>query len=316
MIGIYKIENKINGKCYYGSSKNIIKRWKKHKYQLNSGVHINCILQKAWYKYGESNFTFYVVEECDFSVLLEVEQKYLNLNPEYNIGKNSSGGDNLTNNPNREAIIEKMTASMKLRYSKLTKEEIYKIHSKPGDTNPNWKGGISVKYCECGSKMANNAKTCIKCRDQKGEKNPFFGKIHTEETLKFLSDVNKGKHYYQNNNEIIIDNIEYESYNDAERNLGIIWATIRWRCLSKNPKYSNYNIKGVEKIPYTKEELKYNHGNSKIGKIVTSNNKPFFIDDIEYRTLGDACEKLGIHKMTIKGRLLSNRVEFKNYRYK
>ena len=316
MIGIYRIRNIINNKCYYGSAKNIEKRWERHKNDLNKNKHHSLILQRAWNKYKESNFIFEIVEECKFNILLKTEQKYLDLNPEYNIGKSASGGDNLTNNPNRNLIIEKITNSLKNRYSKLSKEEIDNIFSRKGDTNYNWKGVISVKYCSCVNKMANNAKTCIKCRDQNGEKNPFFGKTHTDKVLKYLSTTNKGKYYHHSNKEIIIDNIEYESYTDADIKLGISWATIRWRCLSRNPKYSNYNIKEVEKIPYTKEELKYNHGHSKIGKIVTSNNKPFFIDNIEYRTLGEANEKLGIHKMTIKGRLLSNRIEFKNYRYK
>lgn len=62
--------------------------------------------------------------------------------------------------------------------------------------------------------------------------------------------------------------------------------------------------------------MKSSYSKGHIGKIVTSNNKPFYIDDIEYRTLGDASQKLKIHKMTIKSRLKSNKIEFSNYRYK
>lgn len=35
MIGIYRIKNLVNEKCYYGSSKNINKRWFKHRNELN-----------------------------------------------------------------------------------------------------------------------------------------------------------------------------------------------------------------------------------------------------------------------------------------
>ena len=77
MIGIYRIKNKINDKCYYGSSKNIEKRWKTHLNQLKNKKHINSILQRAWDKYGENNFIFEVVEECKLENLFEVEQKYL-----------------------------------------------------------------------------------------------------------------------------------------------------------------------------------------------------------------------------------------------
>ena len=55
MIGIYRIKNLINGKCYYGSSKEIEKRLKRHKRELNSNTHINCVLQRAWNKYGHQN---------------------------------------------------------------------------------------------------------------------------------------------------------------------------------------------------------------------------------------------------------------------
>jgi group I intron endonuclease len=58
MTGIYKIMNNINGDCYYGSSINVEKRWGRHIYELKRGSHHNSILQRAWNKYGEVNFTF------------------------------------------------------------------------------------------------------------------------------------------------------------------------------------------------------------------------------------------------------------------
>ena len=61
-------------------------------------------------------------------------------------------------------------------------------HSKPMEKNPNWKGGSSFKYCECGEKISIVNKTCIKCRDTSYDKNPFFNKTHTEESRKLISD--------------------------------------------------------------------------------------------------------------------------------
>ena len=75
----------------------------------------------------------------------------------------------------------------------------------------------------------------------------------------------------------------------------------------------NYNIKGVNKISYTEDEIKNIYRKEKIGRIVTSNNKPFIIDETTFRTLGEASDKLGLHKMTIKTRLLSK--NFPNYKY-
>lgn len=50
--------------------------------------------------------------------------------------------------------------------------------------------------------------------------------------------------------------------------------------------------------------------------IPAKNNKPIIIDNVEYRSLTDASDKLNIHKMTIKNRVLSKTEKFKNYKYK
>ena len=61
MIGIYKITNLINGKMYIGQSIDIEKRWEEHKFY--SGKE-NTAIQSAFKKYGISNFSFEVIEEC------------------------------------------------------------------------------------------------------------------------------------------------------------------------------------------------------------------------------------------------------------
>lgn len=243
MIGIYRIKNLINNKCYVGSSKNIEKRWQKHKNELRKNKHINILLQRSWNKHGEHMFIFEVVEECDKQILLETEQKYLDLNPEYNIGLSSSGGDNLSKNPNKKEIVEKITKSIKERYELMTNEERKEKHSKPLNKNPNWRGGKSYIYCKCGKRIGNNNKTCLECRDKKGKNNPFFGKQHTEKTKKKLRDKRIGTYNGEQNIPIIIDNIEYRSAGEASKILKIPMVTIRWRVLSKNKKFENYEYK-------------------------------------------------------------------------
>ena len=79
--GIYKITNKVNGKYYVGSSKNIrglsYGRWKTHISKLNKGTHPNSYFQNAWNKYGRNNFVFSIIEET--SDLLIREQHYLTI---------------------------------------------------------------------------------------------------------------------------------------------------------------------------------------------------------------------------------------------
>ena len=85
MIGIYKITNKITGKCYIGESQNVEKRWNEHKQSLKEGCHHSYKLQQDYKKYGAENFTYEILEEIDkdFSsftrrlILIVLEDKYI-----------------------------------------------------------------------------------------------------------------------------------------------------------------------------------------------------------------------------------------------
>lgn len=81
--GIYKITNKVNGKFYIGSSRNIDKRLREHKRELRLNIHINPHLQSAWNKYGSENFTFEIIllieneEEKTNKKLRDIETDYI-----------------------------------------------------------------------------------------------------------------------------------------------------------------------------------------------------------------------------------------------
>lgn len=243
MVGVYRIKNIINENCYYGSSKNIEKRWENHKNKLRKNKHINKILQRAWDKYGESNFLFEVVEECEKKDLYSCEQKYLDLNPKYNIGKESCGGDNISKNPRKKEMIKKITKSVRDRFSNMSEKEKKEKYSRPLDKNPNWKGGVTYVYCKCGKRIGCEHKNCNKCRPRSEEKNPFFGKKHSEETKTKLSENKLGKYNGEQNIPILIDNVEYRSAGEASKKLSMPMVTIRWRVMSKNKKFDNYKYK-------------------------------------------------------------------------
>ena len=92
--GIYLISNLINNKIYVGQSINIEKRWTQHKRELRNNIHENKRLQNAWNKYGEENFEFSIVEECDINQLNQREiywiSKFNSCVNGYNL---TSGGD-------------------------------------------------------------------------------------------------------------------------------------------------------------------------------------------------------------------------------
>jgi len=85
--GVYEIRNILNNNIYIGSSIDISKRWKEHIRDLNADRHCNSHFQRAWNKYGSHNFKFKILETCEpiKDTILHIEQKYLDLDPVYNI---------------------------------------------------------------------------------------------------------------------------------------------------------------------------------------------------------------------------------------
>lgn len=106
MKGVYKIKNKINNDFYIGSSINIKKRWNRHLSQLKNNNHSNYWLQQHFNKYGEETLWLEIIELCDD--VKKKEQYYLDtLKPAFNINKNASGGDMISNHPFKEQIRKK-----------------------------------------------------------------------------------------------------------------------------------------------------------------------------------------------------------------
>lgn len=94
--GIYKITNKINGKCYVGKSINIYHRWIEHKSssrEIKDGgdkYAIHCAIRK----YSIENFSFEIIEECPLEQLDEKEKYWIEYYDSYKNGYNKThGGD-------------------------------------------------------------------------------------------------------------------------------------------------------------------------------------------------------------------------------
>lgn len=274
MIGIYKIENIINGRLYIGSSIDINKRIKRHKNDLIKNKHINVYLQRDFNKYGMDCYNFECVEICDINNIRDIEQKYLDnifscekFNEKYyNISRSSSGGDNLSNNPNKLEIIEKIKNGTILRYEMESIEDKKKrSNNLVGEKNPNYgkkwsdekrnrmsfqRKGIpsnrkGKSYEEIyGEDKANILKEESSKRMKNnlvGEKNGFFGKKHSDENLKFFSESQKNKPSKGMSNRLkpfYIDGVLYYTLIEASKKLDIKYLTIRNRLISK--KFINY----------------------------------------------------------------------------
>jgi hypothetical protein len=87
--GVYKFNNKLNGNFYIGSSVNLSRRFNNY-FSLSyiSKVKNHLTISRAIIKYGYSNFELEILEYCDVSDLLLLEQFYIDkLKPAYNIAK-------------------------------------------------------------------------------------------------------------------------------------------------------------------------------------------------------------------------------------
>lgn len=90
MIGIYKIQNKINGKIYIGQSNDIKRRFSEHKRSNNNRI----IVDQAIKKYGAENFSYDIVEECSIDQLNEKETYWIKYYQSNIIGYNCNLGGN------------------------------------------------------------------------------------------------------------------------------------------------------------------------------------------------------------------------------
>ncbi|MCK4522264.1 MAG: GIY-YIG nuclease family protein [Nanoarchaeota archaeon] len=79
MIGIYKIENMLNGKVYIGSSKDIKKRWAAHQSDLRLDKHHSSHLQYSFNKYGTEVFKFSLVLKCTLERMPYFENLYVGI---------------------------------------------------------------------------------------------------------------------------------------------------------------------------------------------------------------------------------------------
>jgi len=83
-IGIYKIRNKVTGKCYVGQSVRVKKRIHEHFRLLEKGCHVNRILQNSYNKYGKENFDWSLEVECkDIKDLDDFENAFLKGNAHF-----------------------------------------------------------------------------------------------------------------------------------------------------------------------------------------------------------------------------------------
>jgi group I intron endonuclease len=108
--GIYLIENLVNGKKYIGQSLNVSLRKGKHFSALRNRKHENIHLQRAYDKYGESDFSFKVIEFCEID---DLDSREIHFISEYRTMINELGY-NLESGGNKGKIVSEETRMKKV----------------------------------------------------------------------------------------------------------------------------------------------------------------------------------------------------------
>lgn len=74
---VYYIKNKENCKCYVGATINVRDRIAQHKNSLRNNSHPNKYLQEDWNDYGEGEFIFREIDECEIFDLNNRERYWI-----------------------------------------------------------------------------------------------------------------------------------------------------------------------------------------------------------------------------------------------
>lgn len=181
--GIYKITNKINGKCYIGQSINIETRWHHHKYFDKK---LSCYpLYRAMSKYGKENFKLDIIEECPQKDLNEREIYYIKYYNSYENGYNQTLGGGGSSG----CIIKISNEDLIIIYdlllnTNIPQKEIAQMFNVGEDTISEINQGKTriqekysyplrqykriPKYCiDCGKEIFPTATRCVECEHKK-----------------------------------------------------------------------------------------------------------------------------------------------------
>lgn len=207
MVGIYKITNNINGKCYIGQSRDIQKRWTSHKnVPFNPNYQeYDYPLYKAIRKYGLENFSFEVLEECLIEELNEKENfwidKYNSIDSDYGYNQTLLGfhqhGIKLTEE-DVSLITKDLEESTELLEQEIAEKYGVSIHTiKDINVGRTWKrdnitypirdNKIKKKYfCQyCGKEVSDGNDRCKECYDKSQRK---VNRPEKEELYKLLKE--------------------------------------------------------------------------------------------------------------------------------
>lgn len=274
---VYRLVHRPTGKFYIGSTDLMDERKIQHMESLRKGKHQNVRLQRFYDKKGKKGWEFEIHKVKNRKVAYEHEArlilKHLDNPNLMNIGKGSVGGDNLSRHPDREEIIARMTLSVQSMWDNAT-PEFRQLHREKHSGQNN--GMYGKRHTEKSRKQMSEkrkgkvswakgktfsdehrAKIAEHAKTRTGEKNPFYGKKHSAESIEKikLSNATRDTSFLdKQRKQISVDGIVYPSMSAAKRATGIAAATLSWRANNTKPEYDN--IFYLDKCPTTIENTR------------------------------------------------------------
>ncbi len=243
---IYKITNIYNKKVYIGQTKNQVTRKYQHFYDLRNNKHKNQYLQNSFNKHGEKEFTFEVIEECNYENVDERERYWIkqynstNRKYGYNIEEGGCATKTLSqftrNKISKKARerfqnpLERQKASEKAikRFQDPKERERLSQINKGRVHNDEFR--MKISQIHKGRKRPKSTRDAISKAISNYVKTPE----HCKNISKSKTGTNLGGEHYRSKKVICLDNeMIFDSLRDAWEYFGVSKSTIRGACQRK-----------------------------------------------------------------------------------
>lgn len=232
---VYIIETNIDNRVYIGCSVDVRNRLLKHQSSLRGKRHTSVAFQQLYNEHSEILILKLVAIKTfdNRDDARKYEKQLLATTPNILNTRIHSSGGNQTKTP--EQRKRRSEVSKKLHKTNYGFQD--SLARGTGPRNPNYKHGRRVrdrKCPSCGGSIGMGSSECVRCYDKHGVNNPFYGKTHSEETRKLLSEQRMGIPNLKDSKEIVAYGKTYVSLTEAARLTGIHKTTLSYRARSEN----------------------------------------------------------------------------------